>query len=76
MQHNGPMCGRFAQPRSADELALLFGARPVADLAGERFNVAPTDPVAAVVERHGDRQLDVHRWGLVPVYAHHPTLGL
>lgn len=71
----GPMCGRFAQPRSADELARLFGARPVTDLAGERFNVAPTDPVAAVVEHHGERQLDVFRWGLVPAYAPDPREG-
>jgi len=75
MQHNEPMCGRFAQPRSSDELARIFGAHAVTDLAGERFNVAPTDPVAAVVEHHGDRQLDVFRWGLVPVYASDPRDG-
>jgi putative SOS response-associated peptidase YedK len=69
MSENGQMCGRFAQPRSSDELARLFGARAVTDLEGQRFNVAPTDPVAAVVEHHGERQLDVFRWGLVPTYA-------
>jgi putative SOS response-associated peptidase YedK len=69
MPENGQMCGRFAQPRSSDELARLFGARAVTDLEGERFNVAPTDPVAAVIEHHGERQLDVFRWGLVPTYA-------
>jgi putative SOS response-associated peptidase YedK len=63
------MCGRFAQPRSSDELARLFRARPVTDLAGDRFNVAPTDEVAAIVEHHGDRRLDVFRWGLVPPWA-------
>jgi putative SOS response-associated peptidase YedK len=69
------MCGRFAQPRSSDELARLFRARPVTDLPGERFNVAPTDEVAAVVEHNGDRQLEVFRWGLVPVYADSPKQG-
>jgi putative SOS response-associated peptidase YedK len=63
------MCGRFAQPRSADELARIFRARAATDLAGDRFNVAPTDPVAAVVEHHGERVVDLFRWGLVPVYA-------
>ena len=63
------MCGRFAQPRSSDELARLFHASPATDLAGDRFNVAPTDPVAAVVEHHGERVVDAFRWGLVPVYA-------
>ena len=63
------MCGRFAQPRSADELARIFRARSATELAGERFNVAPTDPVAAVVEQHGERVVDEFRWGLVPAYA-------
>src|SRR6266550_590082 len=66
---NGPMCGRFAQPRSSDELARIFAARRASELEGDRFNVAPTDEVAAVVERHGERQLDTFRWGLVPYYA-------
>jgi len=63
------MCGRFAQPRSADELARIFHARPAADVTGDRFNVAPTDEVAAVVEHHGERTVDAFRWGLVPFYA-------
>jgi putative SOS response-associated peptidase YedK len=66
------MCGRFAQPRSSDELARIFRATPATDLAGDRFNVAPTDPVAAVVEHHGERVVDIFRWGLVPVYADSP----
>jgi putative SOS response-associated peptidase YedK len=63
------MCGRFAQPRSAEELARIFHARPASDVAGDRFNVAPTDEVAAVVEHHGERTVDAFRWGLVPFFA-------
>lgn len=63
------MCGRFAQPRSAEELARIFHARPAADVAGDQFNVAPTDEVAAVVENHGERVVDAFRWGLVPFFA-------
>ncbi|HEX6655714.1 MAG TPA: SOS response-associated peptidase [Candidatus Limnocylindria bacterium] len=66
------MCGRFAQPRSPEELARLFRATAVSDLTGERFNVAPTDPVAAIVEHHGERMLDTFRWGLVPFFADGP----
>ena len=66
------MCGRFAQPRSSEELARIFHARPAAEIAGERFNVAPTDEVAAVVEHHGDRTVDAFRWGLVPFFADTP----
>jgi putative SOS response-associated peptidase YedK len=66
------VCGRFAQPRSPEELARIFRATAVSDLPGDRFNVAPTDPVAAVVERHGDRVVDTFRWGLVPFFAEGP----
>jgi len=63
------MCGRFAQPHSAEELARIFRARPTVDLRGERYNVAPTDEVAGVVEHHGERVIEPFRWGLVPWYA-------
>ena len=66
------MCGRFAQPRSPEELARLFRATAVSELEGQRFNVAPTDPVSAVVEHHGERVLDTFRWGLVPFFAEGP----
>jgi putative SOS response-associated peptidase YedK len=66
------MCGRFAQPRSPEELARIFRATPVAELDGPQYNVAPTDPVAAVVERHGDRLVDRFDWGLVPFFADSP----
>jgi putative SOS response-associated peptidase YedK len=69
------VCGRFAQPRSPEELARLFRATAVGDLAGDRFNVAPTDPVSAVVEHHGERVVDTFRWGLVPFFAEGPKSG-
>src|SRR5439155_12725858 len=58
-----------APPRSYPEPPRLFAARRVTELEGGRFNVAPTDEVAVVVEHHGERQLDTFRWGLVPYYA-------
>jgi putative SOS response-associated peptidase YedK len=63
------MCGRFAQPHSSEELARIFRARPTVDLPGQRFNVAPTDEVAGIVEHHGERLVEPFRWGLVPWYA-------
>lgn len=63
------MCGRFAQPRSSEELAAIFRARPAAEIAGDRYNVAPTDEVAGVLEHHGERVIEPFKWGLVPWYA-------
>jgi putative SOS response-associated peptidase YedK len=63
------VCGRFAQPRSSEDLARIFRARAATALPGEQFNVAPTDEVSAVVERDADRTVDAFRWGLVPHWA-------
>ena len=68
------MCGRFVQERSVTELAELFEAEPLADAVEEletpRYNLAPTDPAAVVVERiDGRRAIAAFRWGLIPHWA-------
>lgn len=75
MRHNAAMCGRFAQPRSADDLARLYEAVAVGRLEGEQYNVAPTDEVSAVIQPHEERIVDTFRWGLVPVWAESPREG-
>ena len=64
------MCGRYASSRDARDLASAFGVEevPEEELAPS-WNVAPTDPVYAVVERDDRRQLRVFRWGLVPSWS-------
>jgi putative SOS response-associated peptidase YedK len=64
------MCGRVVQARPLEELAELYAA-PADDIARAtlrpRYNVAPTDPIAVVVEDPaGQRRLTAHRWGLIP----------
>lgn len=68
------MCGRFAASAAADHLVELFGIDEVASpLPGPSYNIAPTEPIAAVLERQrpdGARRLLVEaRWGLVPSWA-------
>jgi putative SOS response-associated peptidase YedK len=74
------MCGRFVQERSITELAELFDAEPLAldddTLATARYNLAPTDPAAVVVERaDGRRAVTAYRWGLVPHWSTSPRDG-
>jgi len=76
------MCGRYASFREAQDLADAFAVGDVADdarLLPPSWNVAPTDPVRIVVERHRDeapvRSLRVARWGLVPGWAKDPSVG-
>ncbi|MEV6685951.1 SOS response-associated peptidase [Streptomyces sp. NPDC051130] len=76
------MCGRYASTRAPADLAGLFEARwdPRETLAPS-WNVAPTDPVWAVVERKDrgthavERRLRPVRWGLVPSWAKDPGVG-
>jgi putative SOS response-associated peptidase YedK len=63
------MCGRFTQERSTSELAEIFGAEDRVDAPGLRFNVAPTDEAAVIVQRDDHRALTSYRWGLIPHWS-------
>ncbi len=70
------MCGRYASAIPAMDLAAAFGIRPehLVDDPAPSYNVAPTDPVPAVLARQAPggqpvTELRVLRWGLVPWWA-------
>ncbi|HEX2139664.1 MAG TPA: SOS response-associated peptidase [Woeseiaceae bacterium] len=69
------MCGRFAFYSPAEAAAALFGAGAVGSVE-PRYNIAPTQDVAAVREpATGRRELVTLRWGLVPYWAKDPSIG-
>jgi putative SOS response-associated peptidase YedK len=68
------MCGRFTLAVDAAELAAAF------ELVGKiqlepRYNIAPTQPVAAVRLGAAGPELAELRWGLVPRWADDPKIG-
>ncbi|NND83895.1 MAG: SOS response-associated peptidase [Acidimicrobiia bacterium] len=64
------MCGRFVLAGGVDDYAIfLHAARIVGDPVEPSWNVAPTDPVLAAAEHHGERLLGTFRWGLVPHWS-------
>jgi len=81
------MCGRYASTNSAVDIAKEFTAVDATGTAapGPDYNVAPTKPVLAVVQRHPrdadgtpdpsrtERSVRVLRWGLVPSWAKDPS---
>ena len=69
------MCGRFTQERPASELAEIFGAEPLVDDPGGRYNVAPTDEAVVVVQRDERRAITAYRWGLIPHWATEAKVG-
>ncbi|HET6630658.1 MAG TPA: SOS response-associated peptidase [Woeseiaceae bacterium] len=69
------MCGRFAFYSSHEAMAALFRAEPVGAVE-PRYNIAPTQDIAAVREpEQGRRELVTLRWGLVPYWAKDPSIG-
>ena len=85
------MCGRYASSRKPEDLVEEFeisvsGGNRVDEALQPDFNVAPTKPVYAVMERSPssrddpdpeppERQLRVLTWGLVPSWAKDPAIG-
>ncbi|MCY4622151.1 MAG: SOS response-associated peptidase [bacterium] len=64
------MCGRYVINAEPDDLAGYFGVDHVmTERLEPSYNVAPTDPVYAVAEHRGSRQLGSFRWGLIPHWS-------
>ena len=82
------MCGRFVSARERQELIdefLVERDEVTSDVAAD-YNVAPTDPIFAVLSRRPRespessesspvRELRLVRWGLVPSWAKDPSRG-
>ena len=69
------MCGRMTQQRPTSELAEIFEAEDRIDAPGGRFNLAPTDDAAVVVQREDARAITEYRWGLIPHWSDTPKTG-
>lgn len=70
------MCGRFAITLPNDAMARAFAATPANDLPPvPRFNICPTQPVAAVISREGARHMGPMRWGFLPRWYKSETDG-
>ena len=62
------MCGRFTNRLTWEEMVRLYRLtldQPARNVQA-RYNICPTDPIDAVAERDGKRELIPMRWGLIP----------
>lgn len=70
------MCGRYVSVSTPEQLAEQFEVTEVrTESLGERYNVAPTLDVYAVIERDEQRRLGTLRWGFVPFWSKGPKQG-
>jgi putative SOS response-associated peptidase YedK len=68
------MCGRFAFYSPTEATAALFGVTGAPEL-DPRYNIAPTQYIAALRETDDGREFATLRWGLVPFWAKDPSIG-
>jgi len=69
------MCGRYTLAVDLDTLQAEFNLDSVPADLPPRYNIAPTQPVAVVLNNEGLRQLDAFRWGLIPFWAKDASIG-
>ena len=68
------MCGRYTLHHSIEAIADRFNVTNVAFDQDPRYNIAPTQEVAAVTG-DDERTLRGLVWGLVPFWAKDPQIG-
>lgn len=69
------MCGRYTLTDPGQELIRHFQLTGLPADYRPRFNIAPTQPVLAIVYSHGQRRAGTLRWGLVPGWAKDPSVA-
>jgi putative SOS response-associated peptidase YedK len=69
------MCGRYTLTTSVDVLAEEFEITGPLPEVPARYNVAPTQEVAAVLVDDDERHLEMLKWGLIPSWADDPSMG-
>jgi putative SOS response-associated peptidase YedK len=69
------MCGRYTLRTPMQTLVEEFGIVGTLPEIQPRYNVAPTQEVAAVLTEDDERHLEMLRWGLIPSWADDPAIG-
>lgn len=69
------MCGRFVLFSDLKQIQLAFDVEQTEISVTPSYNIAPTHPVLAVVQRAGANKLETMRWGLIPAWAQDAKIG-
>src|SRR5689334_11165341 len=69
------MCGRYTLHQKAEKLAARFGLQDSLEELRDNYNVAPGQFMPVVTSENGKRELEMMRWGLVPVWSKDTNIG-
>ncbi|MBO8162155.1 MAG: SOS response-associated peptidase [Brevibacillus sp.] len=69
------MCGRFSLVTEVDKLRKRFFLDEITFDLQPRYNIAPGQPVPAIIADRGRRRIGQLKWGLVPSWAKDGKIG-
>lgn len=69
------MCGRYTFTTEPDKITERFDLSEILFELQPRFNIAPGQPIPAIIEDQGKRRIGQIRWGLVPSWAKDEKIG-
>ncbi|MGE4090272.1 MAG: SOS response-associated peptidase, partial [Candidatus Binatia bacterium] len=69
------MCGRFTLTADLDQIEERFSFHSTNLSCKPRYNIAPSQPVLAVIVDHEGKRGEFLRWGLIPSWAKEETIG-
>lgn len=69
------MCGRFSLRVEMEELLACYGIAATAFDYAPRYNIAPGQLIAAIIDAPVGRRLGGLKWGLVPEWARDAKIG-
>lgn len=70
------MCGRFSLITDIDEIIARFFVEEFSEMEYlPRYNIAPSQPITAIVNHQGKRRMGQLQWGLVPFWAKDKKIG-
>ena len=68
------MCGRFTLTVDPADLQMMLELGEVPLDLQPRYNIAPTQPVAAVTSAE-NRKVEIFQWGLIPSWSKDPSMS-
>ena len=70
------MCGRFTLTADLDHIEERFSFRRAANVSfTPRYNIAPSQPILAVINDGEERRAGFLRWGLIPSWSKDEAIG-
>ncbi|OUM84672.1 MAG: hypothetical protein BAA01_05915 [Bacillus thermozeamaize] len=69
------MCGRFTLFAPAERIIRRFGLTTFPEAYVKRYNIAPSQPVLAVIHDGKENRAGFLRWGLIPSWANDEKIG-